>query len=101
MTSGLDFAPQFSTVSKSGRGGVVAAGSVVTKEVPPYTVVAGVPARAIGKRFDEGTISHLVAFDYAKVDRAFVERNEALLYAPLDASVLGRLLDDAGGGHEL
>lgn len=33
-----------------GKGAVVAAGSVVTKDVPPYAVVAGVPARQIKKR---------------------------------------------------
>lgn len=33
-----------------GEGAVVAAGSVVTKDVPPFAIVAGVPARKIGDR---------------------------------------------------
>ena len=34
-----------------GEGAIVAAGSVVTKDVKPYTIVAGVPAKFINKRY--------------------------------------------------
>ncbi|MFA7429334.1 MAG: DapH/DapD/GlmU-related protein, partial [Rhodospirillaceae bacterium] len=34
-----------------GRGAIVSAGAVVTHDVAPYAIVAGVPARAVGERF--------------------------------------------------
>ena len=44
-----------------GTGCVVATRSVVTKDVPPYTIVGGTPARIIRKRFDDNVIADLLA----------------------------------------
>lgn len=43
-----------------GSGAIVAAGAVVTKDVEPYAIVGGVPARLIRKRFQEETIRSLL-----------------------------------------
>ncbi|WP_288893293.1 DapH/DapD/GlmU-related protein [uncultured Alistipes sp.] len=39
------------------RGTVVAAGAVVTKNFPPYSILGGVPAKVIGRRFTDEQIA--------------------------------------------
>lgn len=47
-----------------GDGAIIASRAVVTKDVPPYTIVGGTPAKTIRKRFDEKTIKQLQSLQW-------------------------------------
>jgi acetyltransferase-like isoleucine patch superfamily enzyme len=53
-------------------GAVVAGNSVVTKDVPPYAVVAGNPARIVKHRFDEELIKRFIAVEWWDLPESFV-----------------------------
>lgn len=53
-----------------GNGAVVAAGSVVTKNVPPYAIVGGNPARVIKYRFDDELIKGLQETEWWNIDES-------------------------------
>lgn len=46
--------------SEIGDGAVIGAGSVVRRDIPPYAIAAGNPARVLGFRFDKEAIRHLL-----------------------------------------
>ena len=66
-----------------GQGAVVAAGAVVTKDVPPYAIVGGVPAKVIKYRFSPELIEELLKIDYGKLSKEDIEKHIDDLYTEL------------------
>ena len=60
---------------KIGDGAIIGTRALVTKDVPPYTIVGGVPAKAIRKRFSDDVISCLLEIRWWKWSREKIAEN--------------------------
>lgn len=67
---------------KIGHGAVVGSNSVVTKDVPPYAIVGGVPAQIIRYRFTDETISALLESAWWKMNDSEIQQNAQLIKNP-------------------
>lgn len=74
-----------------GQGAVIAAGSIVTKDVLPYSIVAGNPAKLIKYRFNSDEIDRLKKINYNKVDKNFIDKNLDLLYKEVNSKNIDKL----------
>lgn len=65
-----------------GHGAVVASNAVVTKDVPSYAIVGGVPANVIKYRFDEETITRLLEEKWWIKDNSVIQKKALMIKEP-------------------
>ncbi len=74
-----------------GDGAVIGSGAIVTKSVPPYAIVAGVPAKVIRYRFPQPVIDRLLELRWWDWDREKILQNWSLLSSDLTAETVEAL----------
>ena len=64
-----------------GTGSVIAAGSIVTRDIPPYSIAGGIPCKVIKKRFSDDIIERLITSKWWELPELELKKYEELLFS--------------------
>lgn len=73
---------------KIGNGAIIGNGCIVTKDVEPYSIVGGIPARKIKMRFDDEIIQYLLEIKWWNWSESKIKNNKKFFYQNQNASTL-------------
>lgn len=74
-----------------GQGAVVAAGSIVVNNIPPYAIVGGNPAHIIRYRYEKPVIDFLLTLDFGKLNDELIKNHQDDLYRDINGMNVNEL----------
>ncbi|MBU2885825.1 CatB-related O-acetyltransferase [Gilvimarinus agarilyticus] len=80
---------------KIGHGAIIGANSLVTKDIPPFGIAVGSPAKVVAFRFSDDIIQQLLVLQWWNWDLGKIRLNEKLFSSEITAEVLNQIMEPA------
>jgi acetyltransferase-like isoleucine patch superfamily enzyme len=75
-----------------GQGAIIGAGTVVSKNIPPYAIAIGNPAQIVKYRFDEEIRQKMTQFNYSNLNEDVIKDKISILYRDLTDEIINEII---------